>query len=93
MPWFEFFIIEPVEENNIFFDSEKNLMNTKMPILILHAQDDIVIPYTLGEKVNALMNGIYYYFNTYVISIYTFTITFTIYEHKHIIPYFIVISL
>lgn len=51
MPWFEFFIIEPVEENNIIFDTETNLMNTKMPILILHARDDIVIPYELGEKV------------------------------------------
>lgn len=26
-------------------------MNTKMSILILHARDDIVIPYELGEKV------------------------------------------
>jgi len=51
LPWFEFFIIEPVEENNIIFDTETNLMNTKVPILILHARDDIVIPYELGEKV------------------------------------------
>ncbi|XP_003243739.1 monoacylglycerol lipase ABHD12 isoform X1 [Acyrthosiphon pisum] len=50
LPWFEFFIIEPVEKNNIIFDTETNLMNTKMPILILHARDDIVIPYQLGEK-------------------------------------------
>ncbi|XP_025202133.1 monoacylglycerol lipase ABHD12-like isoform X1 [Melanaphis sacchari] len=50
LPWFEFFIIEPVEKNNIIFDTETNLMNTKMPILILHARDDIVIPYELGEK-------------------------------------------
>lgn len=26
-------------------------MNTKMSILILHARDDIVIPFKLGEKV------------------------------------------
>ncbi|XP_025417798.1 monoacylglycerol lipase ABHD12-like isoform X2 [Sipha flava] len=50
LPWFEFFIIEPVQENNIIFDTEKHLMDTKMSILILHAKDDIVIPYTLGEK-------------------------------------------
>ncbi|VVC24112.1 Hypothetical protein CINCED_3A001964 [Cinara cedri] len=50
LPWFEFFIIEPVVENNIIFDTETNLMNTKMPILILHAKDDVVIPYKLGEK-------------------------------------------
>lgn len=52
LPWFEFFIIEPVQENNIIFDTETHLMSTKMPILILHAKDDIVIPYTLGEKVS-----------------------------------------
>lgn len=52
LPFFEFFIIEPVEENNIVFNTEKNLMDTKFPVLILHAKDDIVIPYTLGEKVN-----------------------------------------
>lgn len=26
-------------------------MNTKMPVLILHARDDIVIPFKLGERV------------------------------------------
>lgn len=51
MPGFDFFFIKPVEENNIIFDTEKNLMNTKMPILILHAKDDKVIPYFLGVKV------------------------------------------
>lgn len=54
LPWFEFFFIEPVEESNIIFNTEKHLTDTKMPILILHARDDIVVPYTLGEKVNAV---------------------------------------
>lgn len=54
LPWFEFFFIEPVEQNNIIFDTETNLMNTKMPILILHARDDVVIPYKLGEKVKRI---------------------------------------
>lgn len=52
LPWFEFFLIEPVIENKIIFDTETNLIGTKMPILILHARDDVVIPYKLGEKVN-----------------------------------------
>lgn len=56
LPWFEFFFIEPVEESNIVFNSDKHLMDTKMPILILHARDDIVVPYTLGEKVNKICN-------------------------------------
>ncbi|XP_050431172.1 lysophosphatidylserine lipase ABHD12 isoform X2 [Adelges cooleyi] len=58
LPWFEFFIIDPVGENGIVFDNEENLKTTKMPVLILHARDDIVIPYTLGQKLyNSLMQS------------------------------------
>lgn len=51
LPWFDFFFIEPVEQSKIIFNTESNLMNTKMPVLILHARDDIVIPFKLGERV------------------------------------------
>ncbi|XP_060843595.1 lysophosphatidylserine lipase ABHD12-like isoform X2 [Rhopalosiphum padi] len=49
-PWFDFFIIDPVIENGIVFDTEQNLKNAKVPVLILHAQDDIIIPYQLSEN-------------------------------------------
>uniref|UniRef100_A0A2H8TVS7 Monoacylglycerol lipase ABHD12 n=3 Tax=Melanaphis sacchari TaxID=742174 RepID=A0A2H8TVS7_9HEMI len=49
-PWFDFFIIDPVIENGIVFDTEQNLKNSKVPVLILHARDDIIIPYQLSEN-------------------------------------------
>jgi len=51
-PWFDFFIIDPVIENGIVFDTEQNLKNAKVPVLILHARDDIIIPYQLSENVS-----------------------------------------
>lgn len=49
-PWFDFFIIDPVIANGIVFDTEQNLKNAKVPVLILHARDDIIIPYQLSEN-------------------------------------------
>ncbi|XP_050529425.1 lysophosphatidylserine lipase ABHD12-like isoform X2 [Daktulosphaira vitifoliae] len=58
LPWFDYFIIDPVVENGIVFDTEENLKTTKMPVLILHARDDVIIPYKLGEKLyNYLMKS------------------------------------
>jgi len=50
LPWFDFFIIDPVIENGIVFDTEENLKNAKVPVLILHARDDAIIPYQLSER-------------------------------------------
>ncbi|VVC36562.1 Serine aminopeptidase, S33,Alpha/Beta hydrolase fold [Cinara cedri] len=50
LPWFDFFIIDPVIENGNIFDTEENLKDAKMPVLILHAQDDLIIPYHQSEK-------------------------------------------
>jgi hypothetical protein len=32
------------------FDSQSNLVGTLEPILILHAEDDAVVPYSLGKS-------------------------------------------
>ncbi|XP_025422660.1 monoacylglycerol lipase ABHD12-like, partial [Sipha flava] len=50
LPWFDYFIIDPVNENDMVFDTEQNLKNTKFPVLILHAKDDTILPYHLGVK-------------------------------------------
>ncbi|XP_046676381.1 LOW QUALITY PROTEIN: lysophosphatidylserine lipase ABHD12-like [Homalodisca vitripennis] len=50
LPMFEDFFIKPLEENDLAFESDKHLMNTSVPILILHAKDDKIIPYSLAEK-------------------------------------------
>lgn len=52
MPWFDFFIVNPVVENGIVFDTEKNLKDSRVPVLILHARDDEILPYQLSEKVS-----------------------------------------
>lgn len=41
-------------ENGLKFESDKHLARVKAPILILHAEDDMVIPITLGRKVGSL---------------------------------------
>uniref|UniRef100_A0A1B6GS72 AB hydrolase-1 domain-containing protein n=1 Tax=Cuerna arida TaxID=1464854 RepID=A0A1B6GS72_9HEMI len=50
LPWYEDFFIKPLDENDLAFESDKHLMNTSVPILMLHAKDDKIIPYSLAEK-------------------------------------------
>ncbi|KAF2896005.1 hypothetical protein ILUMI_10172 [Ignelater luminosus] len=50
LPWFSYTIIEPMQENNFTFQSDKHITKVDCPILILHAKDDMIVPYYLGEK-------------------------------------------
>lgn len=50
LPWFDYFFTEPMYENGFKFESDKHLLRVKAPILILHAEDDLVIPISLGHK-------------------------------------------
>ncbi|KAK9510126.1 hypothetical protein O3M35_004974 [Rhynocoris fuscipes] len=50
LPWFDYFFVEPVYENGFRFESDMHLSKVKSPIMILHAEDDIVVPLVLGEK-------------------------------------------
>ncbi|XP_014249652.1 monoacylglycerol lipase ABHD12 isoform X2 [Cimex lectularius] len=50
LPWFDYFFTEPMYNNGLQFESDKHLLKVSTPILILHAEDDIVIPVALGEK-------------------------------------------
>lgn len=52
LPWFDFFFTEPMYQNGLKFQSDRHLVKVKAPILILHAEDDLVIPIKLGLKVN-----------------------------------------
>jgi pimeloyl-ACP methyl ester carboxylesterase len=51
LPWFEFFFVDPVGENQLLFETDKHLGIIKSPVLILHAEDDMVVPYQLGRRV------------------------------------------
>uniref|UniRef100_UPI00398F0827 lysophosphatidylserine lipase ABHD12-like isoform X6 n=1 Tax=Pristiophorus japonicus TaxID=55135 RepID=UPI00398F0827 len=49
-PGFEWFFMDTITENNIFFHNVENLKSISTPVLILHAEDDDIIPFKLGKK-------------------------------------------
>lgn len=53
LPWFDLTIVDPMYENNLRFESDKHIAKFPQPVLILHAEDDIVVPYKLGHKVRS----------------------------------------
>jgi len=50
IPAFDWFFTEPLRANNLAFESDSHIKNIYCPILILHAQDDAVVPILLGHK-------------------------------------------
>jgi abhydrolase domain-containing protein 12 len=50
MPWFSWVFVESIKLNNIIFASDENIKGVTVPIIILHATDDTVVPYNLGRK-------------------------------------------
>ncbi|XP_073987588.1 lysophosphatidylserine lipase ABHD12 isoform X2 [Rhodnius prolixus] len=52
LPWFDYFFIQPMYDNGLRFESDVHLSKVSAPIMILHAEDDIVIPIDLGEKLS-----------------------------------------
>lgn len=50
LPWFEFTILNPMYENQLAFDSDKKIADIQKPIMILHAEDDRVVPFKLGYQ-------------------------------------------
>jgi abhydrolase domain-containing protein 12 len=43
--------VDPVGENQLLFETDRHLGIIKSPVLILHAEDDMVVPYLLGKRV------------------------------------------
>lgn len=54
LPWFNYTIVDPMFENNLRFESDKHIGTFPQPVIILHAEDDLVVPYKLGYKVICL---------------------------------------
>lgn len=50
LPWFEAVFLDTIDQNNISFTTDKNIAHVTTPLLILHAEDDKVVPFELGEK-------------------------------------------
>lgn len=51
LPWFNYMFIEPMRQNNFRFESDVHVGEFRAPLLILHAEDDLVVPFILGYKV------------------------------------------
>ncbi|KAM7376250.1 hypothetical protein PAMP_005993 [Pampus punctatissimus] len=50
LPGFESLLWDILEMNNIVFPNDQNLKTLTSPLLILHAEDDNVVPYHMGLK-------------------------------------------
>ncbi|XP_014219697.1 monoacylglycerol lipase ABHD12 isoform X2 [Copidosoma floridanum] len=50
LPWFNWIIVQPLYENGLRFESDQHIGHILCPVMILHAEDDNVVPYSLGEK-------------------------------------------
>jgi len=49
MPWFDWFFTSPLANNDLGFVSDQRIEVIDIPILILHAEDDLVVPFKLGK--------------------------------------------
>ncbi|KAK5908977.1 hypothetical protein CgunFtcFv8_016990 [Champsocephalus gunnari] len=50
LPGFDWFFLDAITANNIHFASDENVNHISCPLLILHAEDDSVVPFHLGKK-------------------------------------------
>lgn len=50
LPWFDVTISNPMHCNYLRFESDKYISQYRQPVLIMHAEDDYVIPFHLGYK-------------------------------------------
>ncbi|KRT80701.1 hydrolase, partial [Oryctes borbonicus] len=50
LPWFHSTIVEPMQENKFIFATDRHILTVDCPILILHAEDDGIVPFHLGYK-------------------------------------------
>lgn len=50
LPWFEYSIINPMYDNKLRFESDQHIAEFRQPVLIMHAEDDVVVPFALGYK-------------------------------------------
>ncbi|KAH8248092.1 hypothetical protein KR038_012061 [Drosophila bunnanda] len=50
MPWFDFTVSRPMYENLLRFESDIHVTEFPQPIMIIHAEDDKVVPFHLGYR-------------------------------------------
>lgn len=50
LPWFDYTISKPMHSNMLRFQSDEHISEFRQPLMILHAEDDLVVPFKLGYK-------------------------------------------
>lgn len=50
IPWFNWLFLDTITHNDIHFQSDQSIAEVSPPLLILHAEDDVIVPYHLGQK-------------------------------------------
>lgn len=50
LPWFDFMISQPMFQNMLRFESDKHIYEFPQPVMIVHAEDDVVVPFHLGYQ-------------------------------------------
>jgi len=49
MPWFDWFFTRALASNDLSFLSDQRITMIDIPVMILHAEDDMVVPHKLGK--------------------------------------------
>ncbi|KAK1158766.1 lysophosphatidylserine lipase ABHD12-like [Acipenser oxyrinchus oxyrinchus] len=49
-PAFEYFFLDTMALSNIFFPNDENLKSMSSPLMILHAEDDHMVPFEMSRK-------------------------------------------
>ncbi|XP_017491695.1 PREDICTED: monoacylglycerol lipase ABHD12 isoform X2 [Rhagoletis zephyria] len=50
LPWFDLTIARPMYSNSLRFESDRHIAEFRQPVMIIHAEDDYVVPFELGYK-------------------------------------------
>ncbi|KAF7274573.1 lysophosphatidylserine lipase ABHD12-like isoform X2 [Rhynchophorus ferrugineus] len=50
LPWFEATIVDPIKTNDLDFNEKIAISDVDCPIMILHAKDDEIIPYSIATE-------------------------------------------
>ncbi|CAH8446642.1 unnamed protein product [Schistosoma turkestanicum] len=60
-------LVSAMNKVQLSFNTQSNLINCPIPIIILHAEDDAVVPFTLGKKLAEILstNGTSVLFKSY----------------------------
>ncbi|KAM9381008.1 protein ABHD12B [Phaethornis superciliosus] len=58
-PGFEYLLLDSLALNNMFFKSDENVKVLACPLLLLHAEDDTVVPLHLGRKLFKMARSAY----------------------------------